>query len=55
MENYGRAKVVAVLVEVAEKLKEALHGAQLAKDFPLFEKILTKQDEIIDLASSLVK
>lgn len=55
MDHYGIAKVVKELVECAEKLGEAMGGAQIAKDEPLFGKLYRKQTEIYELLGELVK
>jgi len=54
-EKYGKAKVVKALVECAEKLSEALSGAQMAKDEPLFGRLFRKQTEIHDMVAELIK
>jgi hypothetical protein len=55
IDKYGRAKAIAAMVEASEKLKDALGGAQMAKDESLFSKIYKIQTELMDLASDLVK
>ena len=55
MEHFGTAKVVKALVECTEQLREALSGAQMAKDERLFGEIYTKQTELYDMIAKLVK
>jgi len=55
IEKYGIAIVVKALVECNEKLREAMSGAQLAKDEPLYCVLYKKQTELWDLIATLVK
>ncbi len=55
MDHFGIAKVVKGLVVCAESLGEAMAGAQMAKDEPLFGKLYRKQTEIYELLGELVK
>lgn len=55
IEKLGTAKVVKSLVEAAEKMDEALRGAQTAKDEPLFGRLYRKQTEIYDMVAELIR
>lgn len=55
MEKWGVAKVVQNLALCSDNLREAMSGAQMAKDEPLFGRLYQKQTEIWDMLAELVK